>query len=404
MSIVATGIDASKGSADSARKALDQAFKKIHGAEPGVIFLHASSRYDYDQVLKAASEASGSAPLVGCSTAGLFTENRVEPSGVGVGIISSRNMVFQTAMASGLRTDPEGVVRKLARSIPPVAPGRHLTAILFADGLSGAGEELALYASRIFEKYAGVPVTLLGGFAGDDMQFRETRVFHGSSHSTDSVAVCFITSEKPFHSGVRHGHTPMSGAHTVTSANGNRVIEVDGRPAWQVWRAETDYAIEQLRSRYPSSGEENLAKLVMGNFELGLTTEDGGYKIRFPMAVNPDGSMMFTCSIPPGSVFRIMDGSDTDAQIEASRLAAVAALESAGEKQDDSFAGMLVFECGIRMALLDRNFSRAIEAYRHTVPGVPVLGWETYGEIRMTPGSYSGFHNTTTVVALVPGD
>ena len=33
---------------------------------------------------------------------------------------------------------------------------------------------------------------------------------------------------------------------------------------------------------------------------------------------------------------------------------------------------------------------------------IPMLGWETYGEIRLEPGQFSGFHNTTSVVLLLP--
>jgi len=399
---LSTGQFGGKTSADSAKKALAEALGKLDGSTPGLVLLHTSSTHDYGPVLEAVAGGVGKTPVIGCSTAGHFTESRVEPGGVALGIISSDGMLFSTAMATGLRNDPEGVVRKLAQKIPPVAPGRHLTAILFADGLSGNGEELSLLASRLFEKYAGCPVTLLGGFAGDDLKFTETRVFHGTEHASDAAAACFIISDMPFHSGVKHGHTPLSQPHTVTSASGNLVSKVDGQPAWEVWRRETDYPMDQLKAKYRGQPSEDYAKLVLGNFELGLCTEGGEYKIRFPMMVNPDGSMLFTCAIPEGSVFRIMDGSNMEAQVEASGLAARAALENAEQSRQSRFAGMLVFECGIRLALLESQFTRAIQAYRSILPGIPILGWETYGEIRMTPGSYSGFHNTTTVVALIP--
>lgn len=382
--------------------ALEEALEKLGGSPPGLALVHASSKTNYGKVLETVRARVGSIPLIGCSTAGHFTENRVGEGGVAIGLISSDSMAFSTAVAQGLRYDPEDVARKLARAIPTVEPGKHLTAILFADGLSGAGEELSLCASRLFEMYAGCPVTLVGGFAGDDLRFGETRVFHDLQDSPDAAVACFITSEQPFHTGVKHGHTPLSQPHTVTLSKGNRVYEVDGRPAWELWSRETGYAMEQFKSRYRARNPEELTRLVLGNFELGLSTDGDGYKIRFPMSVNPDGSMVFTCSIPEGTVFRIMDGSNTDAQIEASMLAARAAFTEAGKSRQKDFAGMLVFECGIRLALLEDSFTIAIDSYRKILPDKPVLGWETYGEIRMTPGSYSGFHNTTTVVALVP--
>lgn len=397
-----TGLACVGDSVAVTENALEEALGKLGGSKPGLAFVHASSKCDYRKVLETVRARIGGVPVVGCSTAGHFTENRVGEGGVAIGLISSDSMLFSTAIARGLRYDPEDVARNLAQAVPTVEPGRHLTAILFADGLSGAGEELSLCASRLFEKYAGCPVTLIGGFAGDDLRFTETRVFHGLQESPDAAVACFITSEKPFHTGVKHGHTPLSLPHTVTLSKGNRVYEVDGRPAWEMWSRETGYAMEHLKSRYRVQSPEDQAKLVLGNFELGLSTDGDEYKIRFPMAVNPDGSMMFTCSIPEGTIFRIMDGSNTDTQIEASRIAAKAAFMEAERSGQTDFAGMLVFECGIRLALLEDSFTVAIDSYRKIVPGKPVLGWETYGEIRMPPGSYSGFHNTTTVVALIP--
>ncbi len=397
-----TGLASAGDSVAASENALGEAMGKLGGSAPGLVLVHSSSNCDYRKVLETVRAGVGAIPLIGCSTAGHFTENRVGNGGVAIGLLSSDSMGFTTAIAQGVRSDPEDVIRKLALGIPTVEPGRHLTAVLFADGLSGAGEELTLSASRLFERYSGYPVTLIGGFAGDDLNFRETRVFHGLQDSSDAAAVCFITSERPFHSGVKHGHTPLSKPHTVTLAKGNRVYEVDGRPTWEVWSRETGYAMEHLKSRYRVNSPEDQAKLVLGNFELGLCTDGDEYKIRFPMSVNPDGSLVFACSIPEGSVFRIMDGSNTDAQIEASMLAARAAFTDAESSGQTDFAGMLVFECGIRLALLEDSFTMAIDSYRKILPGKPVLGWETYGEIRMPPGSYSGFHNTTTVVALIP--
>ncbi len=401
---MATGLSGLKNCETAAASALKEAQEKLGGTPPGLALVHASSSCDYQKVLELAKKTLGHVPLVGCSTAGHFTENRMGPGGIAVALISSNSMTFSTAMASGLRADPEGVVRTLAQSIPTVPEGRHLTAVLFADGLSGTGEELTIFASRLFERFAGCPVTLIGGFAGDDLHFRETRVFHETGHAPDAAAVCFITSERPFPTGVRHGHKPLSKSHTVTSARGNHLIEVDGLPAWEVWSRETGYALEKLKARYRIGSPEEFSALVLGNFELGLCTDGEDYKIRFPMAVNPDGSMVFTCSIPQGSVFRIMDGSETDSQVEASSRAAADALKAAEISGIGNSAGMMVFECGVRLALLQDDFIRAIEAYRRIVPGIPVIGWETYGEIRMNPGGYSGFHNTTTVVALVPED
>ncbi len=52
--------------------------------------------------------------------------------------------------------------------------------------------------------------------------------------------------------------------------------------------------------------------------------------------------------------------------------------------------------------MLGDRFSEAVDGFKKVLPGVPMLGWETYGEIRLEPGQFSGFHNTTSVVMLMP--
>jgi methyl-accepting chemotaxis protein len=119
------------------------------------------------------------------------------------------------------------------------------------------------------------------------------------------------------------------------------------------------------------------------------------------MSINADGSVNFTCTIPNGAVMCIMDGRDADRQIEASRIAAERAKQVAAADGYTSFAGALVIECAVRQFLLGDQFRRAPEAIGAVLGGVPMIGAELYGEIRLEPGEFSGYHNTTTVVLLL---
>ncbi len=400
--LFSTGLSGGESGAAAAAGALDSAMEGLQG-RPDLALVYSSSEFDYGEVLNAVSERLGDVPVVGCSTAGQFTACEVGRETVSVALLESDEMRFSTALAGGLSRDHEAVVRSLAKAVPEVPEGHQLTALMLVDGLSGAGEELTVMAARLFEKLAGCPVRLVGGFAGDDLLFRATEVFHGREHLSDAAAVCFMVTPFPVFTSVQHGHMPLSGPHKVTSSSGNIVSEIDGTPAWEVWRRETEPHLDRLGEGLDLDDPVTLSRLILGNFELGLATDsDGMYKIRFPMRRRDDGSLVFSCSIPQGSVFRIMDGCDAEKQIAASRRAAEQAAACARRAGYSSFSGAMVFECGVRMALLRDRFIRSIQSYRETLPGTPLMGWETYGEIRMEPGSYSGFHNTTTVVMLIP--
>ena len=397
-----TGLAGGSSGAEAALAALRSAMDDLKG-QPSLALVYSSSAFDYGEVLKTVAQELGDVPVVGCSTAGQFTQREVGGETVAVALMASKRVLVSTAMATGLSEGQEAVVRSLARAVPDAPSDHHITALLLVDGLSGAGEELTVLASRVFEKFAGCPVRLIGGFAGDDLLFRRTEVFHGVEHATDAAVVCFLVTPFPVFSGVSHGHRPLSGPMKVTSSRGNVVMEVDGEPAWQVWKRETEPYLNRLGGELDMEDPGTLTRLILGNFELGLSTETGErYRIRFPMQVGEDGSLMFACMVPEGSVFRIMDGSDMEEQIAASRKAAEQALSSARAAGYNRFSGAMVFECGVRLALLKEQFIRSIESYRDVLPQTPLLGWETYGEIRMEPGEFSGFHNTTTVMLLIP--
>lgn len=203
--------------------------------------------------------------------------------------------------------------------------------------------------------------------------------------------------------GVSHGHRPVGKPRTITRAERNVLYELDGQPAWEVWKDHTRDSAAKLGidvRKLESSGQ---LPVFLTNFEMGLRTGPDTYKVRFPIAVNPDGSMTFSCSIPSDAPIAIMDGSDVEQQVEASRRAARQALENAAAQGYDRFAGALVVECAVRRFLLGDDFCRAPTAIRETLGmDIPMLGAETYGEMRLQPGQFSGFHNTTTVLLLLP--
>jgi methyl-accepting chemotaxis protein len=97
-----------------------------------------------------------------------------------------------------------------------------------------------------------------------------------------------------------------------------------------------------------------------------------------------------------------MDSSNLENQINAAEKAARIARKSAENAGHSEFAGIIVFDCAHRQMLLGDRFSEAVDRFKRVLPDVPMLGLETYGEIRLEPGEFSGFHNSTSVVLLLP--
>ncbi len=357
-------------------------------------------RYDCQEVVDVVRRETNRAPLIGCSAAGEFTEQGVREDSIAVGLISSDDINFYSSMVADVKKDPELAIRTLANKFPMEFDGcPYLCAIMFLNGLTGVGEEVTLLASTVFKQVFGRNVTLVGGAAGSSLKLGKPAVFSDDIVATDALSVCLLASKKPFFTGVQHGHVPVSPPLHVTRSAGCVLYEIEGKPAWTVWKEQTaDVARNDGIDPYSMDDRDIDAYLL--RFELGLPIEEGQYKIRLPLSKNEDGSLNFGCSIPEGATFRIM-GSDRAAQIESARLAADSAMKSVSGNIE--IASALIFDCACRSLILGDEYPLCVEQYRSVLGGIPMLGWATYGEICMKNGQFSGFHSASSVVLLIPG-
>jgi methyl-accepting chemotaxis protein len=332
------------------------------------------------------------AVALGASTAGEFTERGDAKGSVSVLAVAGDFRVF-AGMGTGLRGNAERAIEQAIEGAPAAVEGYpHRTAVLLLDPLAGNGEEATLLTAALL----GGDVRLAGGAAGDDLQMRETLVGLGARVATDALVVAQIFSKSPLGVGVCHGHSTLSAPLRVTRSDGNVVGEIEGRPAWDVW-------LEHTRARALSEGLD-VSKLAAEDegayllrFEAGLAA-GSEIKVRAPLSRSADGAISFACGIPEGSVIRITESSPAR-QVESAREAARRARAQLGGAEP---AGAVVFDCICRNLILKGDFSSAVAAMSAELGGVPLAGFETYGEIALDAGDMSGFHNTTSVVLAFP--
>ncbi len=376
------------------KQVAQQALDKLGTDKIDLAVVYASSKYNYNNVLKGVKEVVGDALLIGSSSAGEFNEAKADKESIVCGLISSDTHKFSAGLGTGLKEDQLEAIRKAKASFSEAADDfPHKSAILHVDGLAGNGEEASLAALSEL----GADVTLSGGAAGDDLQFKETKVFLNQQAVTDALTVCMVSSKTPVAIGVKHGHSPVSEPLTITKAKGNVVYEVDGRKAFDVWKESVKEEakkigvdVDQLKTA------EDIGAFLI-RFEAGLET-GSDYKIRVPLSINEDGSLNFACTMIEGSVLRICKSPKED-QIQSAKIAAELALKSSGGAK---LAGAFVFDCVCRSLILGEDFFEGVKAVKNVIGDVPIIGFETYGEIGLIPGQLSGFHNTTTVVLLIP--
>ncbi len=362
----------------------------LHGADPALVLVFASTTQPLAEVLPQVVEAFPTATVLGSSTAGEFTETTVAKGSVSAIAVAGQLQVH-AGLGEGISTSPAHAVAAAVELLPRKVEGLpHRTAILLLDPLSGVSEETTLLAAGALETES--PIALAGGAAGDDLSMRETLVGCGAQVARDAVVVATIHSAKPMGIGVHHGHRPLSSPLAVTRAQGNTVMEIEGRPAWTVWAEQTaEHAAAEGIDPQALDPQDVGAFLL--RYEAGLANGNA-YKIRAPLSRGPDGSLDFACGIPQGAVIRITESTPAR-QVQAARQAARQAREQLGGAEP---AGAIVFDCICRNLILGETFDQAVRGMSDELGGVPLAGFETYGEIALDVGDMSGFHNTTTVV------
>ncbi len=377
---------------EAVEKIKTELLAQLAGRAPALVMVFGSTAQPLGEMAPVLSRAFPGAAVLGASTAGEFTERGDTKGAVSAVAVAGAFKVF-AGIGNGVRVNPERAVAQALEGLPRALQGYpHCTGILLMDTMAGNCEETTLIAAAEL----GADKILVGGAAGDDLKMQSTLVSCGERAASDAVVLCQIFSKAPLGIGVCHGHRPLSDPLRVTRAHGNVVEEIEGRPAWDVWREKTRDAARgqgiDVDALVPSDEGAFLLR-----FEAGLAA-GADYKIRAPLSRDADGSITFACGIPEGAVIRITQSTKGD-QIESAREAARRARANLGGR---AAAGAIVFDCICRNLILGGDFASAIRGISEELGAIPIAGFETYGEIALDAKNMSGFHNTTSVVLAFP--
>jgi methyl-accepting chemotaxis protein len=380
------------GGGDARARLLDAIGAQLGDEVPTFVAVFASTAHELDTLVSAF--ATRGTVAIGASTAGEFIERGDAKGSVAAFALVGGDRYRATAgIGVGLRDDPAGAIARALEGQPRSMDGfPYRTAITLLDPLAGNGEEVALMLADAL----GPDQPIAGGAAGDDLKMQQTFVACGTQKSSDAITVAQIFSTRPLGLGIEHGHRPLSAPLRVTRASGGYVHELEGRPAWDVWKEQTAEAA-RARGIDVSALETSAEGAFLLQFEAGLANGTS-YKIRAPLSRTEQGAILFAAAIPEGAVLRITE-SDGGSQIASAIGAARRARAAVG---DAPIAGALVFDCICRNLILGDDFGAAVRGVSEALGGVRLAGFETYGEVGLSAGEMSGFHNTTSVVLAFP--
>lgn len=387
----ATAVSMLADTSKAVREAVSRALLGLAGRQPTLVFLFASSRHDVGRAAEEIGHLAPGATVIACSTAGEFTERGLVKRGLVVLAVASEELRALVNLSDKLDV-PADAIAKLCDGFDAAAMLSRQegltqsTTVAIFDGLSTVGESIVdglLQNTRGYQR-------IVGGAASDDGQFVKTQVATKERSSSSGALAAHLFTQKAWCIGVAHGLTPSTGRMRITKSRGNRIYEIDRRPAFEVYR---DYAKRRFGIDLTP---ERAAPFLMAN-ELGLYQFDIVKHARAALRVESDGSLVCAGSVPEFSSVCILTG-DPVSMVDAARKAA----QEAADQLTGPAAGVLVFDCVCREAMLGSSFEREIGAITSVFPDVPVAGFLTYGEIARVRGRLEGWHNATVVVVAIP--
>ncbi len=355
--------------------------------EPHVVIVFASPVYDQHELLKALKKECTPEILVGCSSAGEFTSEANGVNTASAVALHSTEMKFFASIGRGIKENRKSVVEQLMESMQGIDrfEYKYHSAMLLADALSGYTDEII---DKLTEQTGGT-YQFFGGGAGDNAQFKNTCVFFDTEIIPDAVVLLEILSNKPIGLGISHGWYPGSELYRVTEVNESVLISLNAMPAVEVF---TDYA--NLTGH--NFDHDDPIPFFLHNI-LGIKME-AGYKLRVPLSVNSDGSVTCASNLPVGSLVSIMT-TKTQAAMEAAETATKKAI---GQLQGNKPNIGLFFDCVATRLRLGNNFDFELKAVKNAFNPTKFVGCNTHGQVARMDGQFSGFHNCSAVVCIIP--
>jgi hypothetical protein len=346
------------------------------GTEAAAVLFFASAGLDSGAVAGSLAAAAPGVPLIGCSTAGEFTEQRTGTGGLAA-IAIPRAVAPRAAAAladlsegvdRGIRAATVELESQLDLVLRQADPSRYV-GIMLLDGMHGTEEQVNEAIGNVAPL-----LSFVGGSAGDDLAFSRTTVSCGAETSANGAALLVLDVAAPFTVVKTCSFEPTEHAFVATRVDtDDRIVwELDGRTATDAYAEAVGCPVDELTAQ------------VFMSHPLGLMI-DGKPWIRSPQQVVPGGGIKFYCQIVEGMPVALMDSTDLVQETAA-------ALRTAAGQVGGTPSGAIMFNCILRRLEIDANGWQ--DGFVQALGGVPTAGFHTYGE------SWLGHMNQTLTGVL----
>lgn len=360
------GISTNTGNAREAGVQAVKAAAEQMGGTPDVLIVLSSIAMRHPEVIAGIESVFPGVPLVGCSTSGEITSDGPSKESVVAMALASDQMHFTVGIGLPVKGQEREAGRALANDIKSKAPEEVTSMIIFSDVLGANGTEISRGVLDVF----GNNFVMVGGAAGDDLNFKDTHEYYNGKVLSGYTVGVGLSGKYRKAFGAKHGWEAVGATKTVTKAKGTVVYEIDGKPAFETYKEYLGDKADEIKN--------GILNQIALTYPLGMRVEGvEGYMIRVPLGFNDDGSIAFGAEVIEGSKVNIMLGTQ-EKSVEA---ALEAARNVAAEFKDAPPKALFISDCIARKKLYGPNVAHEIHEVRKVIgEGVPLVGFYSYGQ------------------------
>ena len=367
------------------REAAEQALEKAGVSKPDFVFMFGSIGYDQASLVRAVREATGGAPLTGCSAVGTLNGDDADESNFSVVVtaISSDDLWWHNGLAAGLEAEPRAVGQRVAKDLMPHLSADTIGLFVFPDGVKDfivptnnlvdnffGGLEENLPSDRFLPLWGGGAGNNFNNFASPTYQYCDDEVI------TDGVSYALLSGKTQAGWAISHACIPIGGERIVTRSEGNIIYEIDGKPAMEVFE---EYIPEGALTHDRDWARYAISLALC--FRAPSYIKDEGYIVRgMPSVSMADGSITVQTEVSEGTSVWLSSRDKEKISTGFDRMAAQIKDQLEGEKPKLVFQ----FECGTRGKVMfrEREKLQVLRRFRQSLdPDAPWAGFYTVGEI-----------------------
>jgi small ligand-binding sensory domain FIST len=200
-------------------------------AEGALCFATTAYGAAYPMILRAVAAEAKTREVAGCSGQGVIAGEREIETGHGLAVVvfGGQEISARRFFVPGLRGRGAGVAAEIAGAVRPALSRSNLLCV-FADTYNMEPDAML---SALERELPGIAVT--GGGASEDGSIGETFQFCGDVVSTNSVSGMLLAGDFDLTITSTLACSPIGPMHRVTACRDNVLLELDGRPAYEVF-------------------------------------------------------------------------------------------------------------------------------------------------------------------------